>query len=291
MSRILNYLLYGLIWFAGLFPLPVLYRFADFMSFMLNHVVGYRRRVVMTNLRNSFPEKTGDELKEISKRYFRHFSDLVVETIRMVHMGKKEISRRFVYKNRELVESYYDQKKNLIFAGAHYNNWEWTHIFPALFRHDSIVVYMPVENKFFDKKFNAIRTRYGATLVTLQETMRKVLEFKKQEKIYIVGLIADQSPPPESDFWTTFLNQETAFYPGTEKIAVRLDMPVVYLHIEKVRRGYYEATFEKLVEEPKNTKPGEILEKFAKRLEQDIRHKPEYWLWTHKRWKHKRAGF
>ena len=288
MSNLLNYLIYGLIWLMGLLPLWILYRLADFNSFILNHIIRYRRTAILVNLRNSFPEKSEEEIQDLRKKFIRHLSDLIVETIRMLHMGKKEIMRRFVYKNMEVADELYRQKRSFIIASAHYNNWEWSHIFPAISPLGSIVVYMPMQNKFLNEKFNQVRMRYGGTLATLDETFRRIIEFKKQEKIFIVGLIADQSPPPEANFWTTFLNQETAFYPGTEKIAVRLDLPVVYLHINKVKRGYYEAVFEMLVDKPLNTKPGEILSVFAECLEKEIREKPEFWLWSHKRWKHKK---
>lgn len=278
----------GCLWLLALIPLRGLYLLADLIYYFLIYVLKYRKKYVMENLRNSFPEKSENELKDIARRFYRHFCDLVVEILRIAHMKDKELLRRMTFPDIEILHELYDKKKNIIIVTGHYNNWEWLHHYPLISGYRCLVVYMPLANKYFDKWMNNSRSCFGGVLLPFDDTYRMVLDFYRKNELFLVGLIADQAPPPESPWWTTFLHQETAFFLGPEKIAKKLDMTVIYQKINKIRRGYYNVTYEVITDDPKNTKPFEITETFIRLLERDVREKPEYWLWTHRRWKHKR---
>lgn len=285
MSRILYYLLVKPL---SLLPLPVLYRLSDLLYVVLYYIAGFRKKVAWTNLRNSFPDKSPAELKRIMRRYYRHMCDLLAESIRMFSMSKEEAIRRCPLINPELLQAHYDAGKSVILVAGHYNNWELAAMaFDVQAPHTTVGVYTPLTDPFFEKKVQESRGKYGMVLLPKQQTATFFEEQKEALNLYLMG--ADQSPTyAKKVYWMTFLGQETAVAFGTEKYAKQYDYPVVFGHIRKLRRGYYEMWFENVETEPLKAPYGSITEAHTRVLEKDILAAPEYWLWTHKRWKRKR---
>jgi len=281
LSRLGTYFLY----LISLLPFWFLYGVADILFVILYHIVHYRRKVVQENLHNSFPEKTDAERKVIERKYFKYMADLMVETIKSVSISAKDVQRRMVCTNPELMEHYFSQGKSILAAAGHYCNWEMACLdFGFLTNNRRMVVYKPQSNEVFTEFFNRTRSRFGATLIPMRQTLRKLIEYKNE--LTFTVLASDQTPTREdAKYFTTFLNQPTAVFLGVEKLTKVMNCVVIFYKIDLVKRGYYTYTFVPLVEEPKNTKPYEITEIHVKYLESLIREKPEYWLWSHRRWK------
>lgn len=278
-------LISALIYLISLLPLWVLYVISDFFFIILYYLVGYRRKVVYNNLRNSFPEKSIKELKAIEKRYYHYLADLIVESVKSFTISPEEIKKRFVIKNLSAVNSFLKDGKSLIAVSGHYGNWEWGSLAIAqLLKDDVLVVYKPLTNKRFEWMINSVRSKFGAIMVPMKSTLKKLNEYKN--KPYILVLIGDQTPPKEeSKYFTDFLNQDTAVFLGVEKISVKFDIPIVYFNINRIKRGYYECIIKPLVNNPKLTSEFEITKLHTKELEKNINKAPEFWLWSHKRWK------
>ena len=270
-------------------PFWVIYGMADIFYVLLYYVVRYRRKTVHENLINSFPEKSPDEIRKITKKFYHHLSDLGLETIKFNRMTEKQIDDRFKVHNLDIYEEYYKQGKSIILLGMHYNNWEWSGSMQRFIKAQFLVVYNPMrKNKELEKFILQTRERFGAKSVAVNHSVRIALEFNKAERPGALILGADQTPPSYSQFWTTFLNQETAFFAGPMKIAIKTNQPVILHHTRKIGRSRYEVFHYKLIENPSEVKPEEILLAYIKKLEEIIRAEPEYWLWSHRRWKHKR---
>ncbi len=287
MSRVLYYFFIKPLSYL---PLPVLYPFSTLMYFLIYYVVGYRRKVVEENIQNSFPEYAKSDVDRVGKLFYRHFCDLVVESIRMFSMSEKEAVRRIRIRNPELMDQFFDQGKNVVIVGSHYGNWEITSIgFPYQLKHKIASIFSKLKNAYFNRKLTESRSRYGSELI-LKDRLPKYYE---EERPRPVGLafIADQSPnynKTKNLYWTTFLNQETVTAPGAERYARKYDLPVVYVQILKQRRGYYEVELELVTDNPQSLAPGEITDRHLRCLERLIVRNPEYWLWSHRRWKHKK---
>jgi KDO2-lipid IV(A) lauroyltransferase len=281
LSRLGTFFLYLL----SLVPFWLLYLIADVLFFVLYYIVGYRRDVVQENLRNSFPEKSDNERKLIEKKYFIYMADLTMETIKSISISAKAVKVRMKPTNPELIAHYFSQGKSIIAAAGHYGNWEMACLsFGFLTDKRKIVVYKPQSNAVFTEFFNKTRSRFGATMISMRQTLRKMIEYKNE--LTFTVLASDQTPVKEdSNYFINFLNQPTAVFLGIEKLTRVADSVVVFYKVELVKRGYYTFTFVPLVEDPKQTKPFEITEIHVKYLESIIKEKPEYWLWSHRRWK------
>ncbi|HNX67334.1 MAG TPA: lysophospholipid acyltransferase family protein [Bacteroidales bacterium] len=289
MKRILFYIFYAFIYIITLLPLRILYIFSDLMFVLLYYFPSYRRKIVADNLKNSFPEKSEKERKIIARRYYRHMADIIIETIKEMHLSKRQVQKRFRIQNPELYEKYYAQGRDVLAVCSHYNNWEWLSSFVLSSKLKCITAYKPLSNKFFDRMMLDIRSKYGTETAPTSAVLKRIVKYRMQKMPTISAFIADQTPPKgEHVHWTTFLNQDTSFYIGTEKVAVMLDMVVVFIHIKKIKRGFYEAESIVITEHPKDEPPGAITEMHVRMLEKVIREEPEYWLWSHRRWKHKR---
>lgn len=289
MSGIVYYLILPFLYFIALLPFPLFYLFSDVICFILYRVIGYRKKVVYENLKNSFPNKTHQELKFIEKKFYHYLCDLFLETLKTLTISKEDAIKRCNLTDNaiQLLNELYHQKKSCILVLGHYGNWEWAgNTFSLLNKQQLYVIYHPLTNKYFDNLMYQLRTRFGTKLYAMKETMREMI--KNRNEVNATAFIADQTPSPEGAYWTTFLNQDTPVFWGTEKIAQKLNFPVIYVSVKRVKRGFYEIECEYLVKEPKLTKEGEISELHTKRLEKDIIEQPEIWLWSHRRWKHKR---
>lgn len=286
---VLYYILFSFLWVLAWLPLGALYLIADLIYFVAYYVVRYRRKVVRTNIHNSFPEKSEAEKIKIEKAYYLHFADLVVETIKLLHISDDEIRRRMHFSNPEVL---YEtcKKKSVVVLLGHYGNWEWI---PSIFIGVKGIVmgelYRPMKNKHFDRFFLKLRGRFGTVNIPKNDVLRAVVNFNQQKQNFALGFIADQTPSRNNlHYWTNFLNQDTPFLNGAERIARKYKYAVVYFDIQKIKRGYYNCDIIMLTEDASHTAENELTEKYVNLFEQTIVRDPAYWLWSHKRWKHKR---
>ncbi|MCF2504453.1 lysophospholipid acyltransferase family protein [Dyadobacter sp. CY107] len=264
------------------------FRLSDFLRWSIFTLGGYRKNVIRQNLRNSFPDKSDAELSCIAKDFQLHFTDLIVETIKF-RTASPECVRERLQGDISMMNEFYDSKTNIIYLMGHRGNWELANLFSSLcFTHECIVVYRPLQNKASDQWFLDLRTRFGAKLVPM-DTIFKELQ-KPREKPYVVVLANDQSPNPKTAFWTKFLHQDTGVFRGVETIARRYNLTVLYADFCKVadKRGYYHVDISIITQTPKEVPNNAILEKQLRILEKDINLQPHNWLWSHRRWKHKR---
>jgi KDO2-lipid IV(A) lauroyltransferase len=272
----------------SLLPDRLMYACSDVLYFIFYHLTSYRKKVVVGNLKKSFPKKTDEEIKQITKKFYRHFCDVFVEGIKTFTASEKYITDRVQVVNGELLESYYRQNRSVILATGHYANWEWPAL--AFIRHSShhsLGIYKPISNKFFDKKLQQTRSKFGLTLMAIREVAKYFEEHKTLPCSY--GFIFDQSPSnPDKGHWMTFLNQDTVVLTGVERYARQYNFPVIYGKITKEKRGMYRIEYELVTDTPQQTREGEITEAIMRINEKLIVAAPEYYLWTHRRWKHMR---
>ena len=288
MGTIGYYIALPFIYGIALLPFPLLYLFSDLLHLIIYRVIGYRTDVVQTNLRNSFPEKSEAQLKAIMSRFYRWFCDLTLETLKTLTISPATLRQRVTFEGLDLLRDYARREQSIILVLGHFGNWELAGARYSLEKDipQLYVIYHPLHNKHFDQLMIRMRTRLGTKLYTMMETSRAMMRDKPL--LTATAFIADQTPSPERAYWMTFLNQDTPIFFGTEALARKLDYPVVYISITRPRRGHYHMRAETLVENPKDTQEGNITEKHSRRLERDIQDHPDLWLWTHRRWKHKR---
>lgn len=278
---------------VSLLPWRVLFWLSRGMAFLLYHVIGYRKKVVLQNLRHAFPTKTEAEIRAICRDFFLHFSDTSFETIKLLSVSKKSICRHYALSpaGLALVDGYYQRGESFICIFGHFGNWEWSG--PA-FRHGlrsrSAFAYRPLKNKVFNWLMLRIRSRFAHAMMPLSKVARMLIGMQKQGSPLVIGLIADQSPNPRQAYWMNFMNQDTAVNNGPEKLARRKNLPVVYFSIRKERRGFYRMEFEEIADQPAQLPEEEVTRRFMALLERDIRSAPAHYLWSHRRWKHRRAS-
>ncbi len=287
MAALGYYLALPFIYGIALLPFPLLYLFSDVLYLLIYKLIGYRVAVVRENLRKSFPEKSTAELRSIERTFFRWFCDLVVETLKTLTITPAQVKQRVTVEGEDVLKRYFDAGRSVILVMGHWGNWELGGArFSQLGLHQLYVIYHPLQNKWFDGLVYHMRTRLGNKLYAMRDTTKDMLRDRGQ--LTATAFIADQTPPPERAFWTSFLNQDTPVFFGTEKIARKLDYPVLYVGIERQRRGHYAMRVEELVPAPARTAEGDITLAHTRKLEEDIRRLPAFWLWTHRRWKHER---
>lgn len=274
----------------SLLPYSVLYFISDGLYYLFFYVIQYRKKVVIANLTHSFPAKTKAEILDLSKKFYRHFMDLVVESIKCFSITESQIKERFKTKSAAEINHYFDEGRSIIVVGGHYNNWEmYAMMMDRDIKHKTYALYAPLTNQFFDKKMRTSRGKFGLNMVSIKladEFLKKGLSIPSA---YVFG--SDQSPSnPNKCYWTTFLNQDTGVHFGVEKYAKEFNMPVFFGSIQKITRGHYEVIYTLITDKPKECAYGEITEKHVRMLEIDIVALPQYWLWTHRRWKHKKPS-
>lgn len=270
-------------------PFFILYGIADFAYFLIYRVIGYRKKVVFENLRNSFPEKSEVEIKHIAKDFYRHIADLFTEFLKGYSISNDEILNRVKIVNPEVVTDYTNKNTSVIIVTGHIGNWEWLLHPLNLMEIPMDIVYQKLSSPFFDKLTLFIRSRFSKTpLIEKNETIRKTVERKDITRALVMG--SDQSPQNmNSAYWTTFLNQESGFFTGTERIARKNNYPVIFSEMRRIKRGYYEIEFTEIAKpDYKDLPSGEITERFVGILEKSIQKYPADYLWSHRRWKHKR---
>lgn len=273
----------------SILPYFLLYRISDLL-FLIFYGFGYRKKVIYGNIKRSFPEKSDAAHRRIARSFYRHFADLIVESLKVFTISEKEVDQRMKFSNPELVNKYFDQGKSVILAGGHFNNWELFAVaIDKAVKHRSIAIYKPLSNVFFDEKMRATRSKYGLEMIAIKD-VKPVFERNRNElTLTIFG--TDQSPGNvKKAHWMNFLNQDTAVLFGTEKFAIEYNYPVVFGCIHKRSRGHYEVEFRELIQDPSATVHGQITEAHTRMLEQDIIKHPEFWLWSHRRWKRSRPS-
>ncbi|MEH3112106.1 lysophospholipid acyltransferase family protein [Pedobacter terrae] len=271
----------------SLLPLFVLYRLADTFYVIIFYVFGYRRKVVKENLLNAFPEKTVTEIYAIEKQFYKFLASLFIEVIKMKSISKRELNKRVKFKNADLVEAYLKNKESVLFCSSHYGNYEWVCMAIGLnFSGAHFPIYKPLSSEAFDNWFLKMRSKFGNQMVSMRQTLRAIQANKHQPTVFTFG--SDQAPSKdESNYWTTFLNQQSSIQLGVEKIARKTNRPVFYLKINYLKRGYYEVDCVPICLKPSETAEFEITNMHTLFLEDIIREAPAYWLWSHRRWKYK----
>lgn len=282
------HIIYGLLKLHALLPLRVLYVFADILYILTYHIVRYRRKLVRKNLTNSFPEKTEEEIIEVEKQFYHHFCDYFFETIKLLHISDDEMRKRMEFHgHEELAEIMKDNKSCALYMG-HYGNWEWVTSIGLHLPKEMVKaqIYQRISSKSFDEIFKKIRTRFNSLNIERKETMRRIIKLRNEKKQVIIGFISDQRPPRYYDqYWTTFVNQDSLFLTGTERIARQAKYAVAYLDIEKTKRGHYKGIFSIISPDASQEPEFAITEIYVRKLEQTILRNPAYYLWTHNRWK------
>ena len=276
---------YIIVYPLSLLPLWILYRFSDLMYLLFISVIPYRSKVVTANLKRSFPEKSGVEIKKIRRLFYRHFCDMLIEGVKNLSISQSELKKRLVVSNPEIMNDLFKADKSVLLLGGHYGNWEWLITSQnTLFPHQAYGIGKKLTSKFWDKKVNEQRERFGMRVIN-NKNYKEVLDANKDERKAIL-VLTDQSPGSSiRSFWTNFLNQETAVLFGAEMLAHELDYAPVYFRMQKVKRGYYKIDLELITDAPRTMSWGKITEAHVSRLEEQIKLHPELWLWSHKRWK------
>lgn len=286
------YIIYPIFWLLSLLPLRLLYLISDFLYLLIYYLVRYRRKVVRQNLLNSFPDYNSKEITAIEKKFYRFFCDLIVEIVYNVSASPKKMKKRVHVENPEVLTQHHTDKQSIMVMSGHYGNWEWATSVGLHFPKGYIAfpVYKELSNKHFDRFMIKLRSRFGAECVEKDQLLRKIYSNQKEDINGVFAMIADQTPRwANIRHWVRFLNQDTSVFIGTERIAKKYNFPVYYMDIQRFKRGYYNIKFVLISEKPQEMAAYEITDTFMKMLEKSIIAKPQFWLWSHRRWKHQRS--
>jgi KDO2-lipid IV(A) lauroyltransferase len=287
MQRLVYLLSYPFLWIVSILPFSLFYAFSDFTFFLVYHVVGYRKKVVWSNLLLTFPEKDPDELRQIRVRFYRHMCDMFLEMVKTMNMDKADIKKHYHISNIELLREL-EKTKSVLIVCAHYANWEWNVSINNYVSSKGYAIYQKVSNKYFDGLIKRMRSKWNTTPITQQETVRTVMRNEKEGIRGIYGIVSDQSPMAHrAQYWGKFMGVTVPIYNGPEVLARKLDLAVVFARVTKVKRGYYSLEMVPITMSGSATAEGEITEKFLRLTEDLIRQEPAYYLWTHRRWKHR----
>ncbi len=289
MKKILYFLADAFFLILAKLPKSLLYLISDFLYIIIFYLVRYRKKTTLKNLKNSFPDKTKKEMRQIIKKFYHHLCDITIENAALIKMSKKKIASYAQFMNPEILTEYYNNNRNIIMVFGHYANWEFLSLLPLYTKYPFLPVYKTVNNNYINDRFYKMRSLFGSIPVKMENTLKLTLKYHKSNQAMILGLVADQRPRRKNiQYWTNFLNQETPVFTGAEKIGKRIDAAIIFIDISKEKRGLYKIEFSTLCENSTKTKEFEITELFIRKLENQIRKNPEYWLWSHNRWKHKR---
>ncbi|MFN3754702.1 lysophospholipid acyltransferase family protein [Flavobacterium sp.] len=289
MQFVVFVLLYPFLWLISILPFRILYLVSDGVYILVYYVIGYRRKVVRQNIALALPHLSPKEQLSVEKKSYHHMCDMFLEMTKTMTISEKEMNKRFVFTNLELYKDLEKKQKSIALLCAHYASYEWVVSMNKHITFEGFAIYKKVSNKYFDKLVRDIRSKFKATLITTKETIPVVEKNYKKKHLGIYGFASDQSPQvTKTHHWGTFMGIETPVHTGAEMLAKRYDMNVIFLRTKKIKRGYYEATFELMFDNPKEVPNYQISDEFLRRVEKQIYEAPEYYLWTHKRWKHKR---
>ena len=279
---------YPFIWLLSRLPMRILYLKSSFFYLVIYYIVGYRKKIVLENLKLSFPEKTNKDLKRIQKKFYKHFVDLFIESIKAFSISEKEIRKRYTYKNPELVNKYAAEGRSIAMMGAHLANWEWSINMPLFLEINGFGAYTKLQNKYFEKKVRKSRQNFGFKGYKTSDLIKGMQQnfTNKKQGLYI--LLSDQSPrPKKAYYWRDFLGIKVPVHTGAEMLSKRFDMVVINYVAKKVKRGYYEIEFQLITDNPKTFEDYKITDLYTALTEKNIKQQPELYLWTHKRFKHR----
>lgn len=280
-------LVYPFLWLISILPFKLLYFFSDGLYVLLYHIIGYRKKVVTNNLRLVFPEKTELEIKKIQKKFYRHLSDMFLEMVKTMTISRNQLKKRFIIKNPEELERLESLDKSILLMYGHYASWEWSVEIENYINYKGLGVYKRLANRYFDKLVRDIRSKFGTSLISTKEIVGLINNFENNGNRTITAFLSDQSPRLKKDvYWGKFMGIEVPCFTGAERLAKNLNLTIAYLKVTKVKRGFYEADFMTLAENPKDYKDYLITDMFLREVEKQIYEAPEYYFWTHKRWKH-----
>jgi KDO2-lipid IV(A) lauroyltransferase len=289
MSTVIYYLMLPFLYLVSYLPFQLMYVISDLFYLLIYRMIGYRKSVVTENLQNSFPEKSADEINSIRDGFYHYLCDLSLETLKTLSVSPPELKKHFTSGDLSVLDHYYKQNQSVIIVMGHLGSWELGgQYFTQLPLHQLYVIYHPLANQRFDSLLYKMRTRLGVRLYPMKGAFRGMIKNRKEASA--TAFIADQTPTTGNGHWMKFMNQDTSIFKGTEVIARKLDYPVIYLSVIRQKRGQYRLESELLVEHPQELAENELTEMHTRRLEQDIINYPETWLWSHRRWKHKKSA-
>ncbi|MBE9490405.1 MAG: lysophospholipid acyltransferase family protein [Bacteroidetes bacterium] len=281
-------LIYPFLWLISILPFRLLYALSDIIYVFIYRIIGYRKKTVKENLRLVFPNKSKEEINRITKAFYHHLCDMILESIKSMTISEAEMKKRFVFANFEEIHKITNQNKSIILMCAHYGSWEWIFILQKYTQVKGYAIYKRLANKYFDRLVKRIRAKYNTYLITTKETITELTKSKKAGEVSISGFASDQSPKVNKAFhWKEFMGIKVPVHTGAEMIAKKLDMAVVMFKVKRLKRGFYETSFETITLNPNKHSDYEITDIFLELVEKQIYEAPEYYLWTHKRWKHR----
>lgn len=290
MAFLLFVIVYPFVWLLSRLPMRILYILSNFLFLLVFYVFGYRKKVVYENIGLTFPDMGKADKKRLMKKFFKHFLDLMVESIKAFTISTKEIQKRYVFKNPEVINTFASQGKSIALVGAHLANWEWSISLPLVVDINCYGAYTRLGNKYFDKVMLKSRQQFGFIGYPTTNTIKNIQKNFSNGIQGLYLLLSDQSPQlPKTFFWHEFLGIKVPIHTGAESLAKRFDMVVINYHITKVKRGYFEVEFELVTDNPQSFEDYKITEKYLKITERNIKLQPEYYLWSHRRFKHKDA--
>ncbi|MFH7018820.1 lysophospholipid acyltransferase family protein [Flavobacterium sp. FlaQc-47] len=288
MQFLVYILAYPLLWLISILPFRLFYWLSDFICFIIYRIIGYRKKVVRENLALTLPHLSKSELKEIEKKFYHHMCDMFLETIKTMSISPEEMEKRFRVTNIELVNEYAKRGKSVILVASHYASYEWLLTINPKIDFKGIAVYKRVANRYFDKLVRKIRSKYDTELVETRKAIPTMAQNQRDGILSMYGLASDQSPKLDRIFHSMkFMGVEVPVHTGAEMLAKKYDLSVIFVKVKKVARGYYEATFVAIADNPKDYQNFDITEKYLREVEKQIYEAPEFYLWTHKRWKHR----
>ncbi|MDF0707435.1 lysophospholipid acyltransferase family protein [Muricauda sp. 334s03] len=280
-------LVYPWLWLISKVPFKIIYFISDGIYLLMYYAIGYRKSVVRNNLALVFPEKSEEQRLYIEKKFYRHMCDMFLEMIKTIGISNKQLQKRFTFSHLEVLHRLEAKNKSVMLIFPHYASWEWV---IALDRHiasKGYAIYQKVGNKYFDRLVRNIRQKFGTTLISTKDTWGIVAQNKRDGKLGMYGILSDQSPMVKKALlWTPFMGITVPAHTGAETLCKKFELPAVYLKVNKVKRGHYHGTFKLITEHPKEMDKFELTKSFLKMVEESIKEAPEYYLWTHKRWKH-----
>ena len=287
MQRAVYLIAYPFIYLIASIPFNILYVFSDFLRLIIYNLLGYRKKIVRSNLRKAFPHKSEDDLKWIEKRFYKHFCDITLEAFKSLTISSEEMQKRMVFKNLDVLTQFEKGNRSVIIMCGHYASWEWMLSIGYHTVSQGYGIYTPIMNKYLNKLIIKIRKKHRGNLISRYSAIQQIKNLHDEGNIAVYGFVSDQSPRPKpKSYWRPFLGVKVPVFVGAEMVAREHDFGVVYAKINRVNRGYYEASFELISDQPKKTKLNRITDTFTEWLEQDINSDPTQYLWTHKRFKH-----
>ncbi len=279
---------YPLLWLVSRLPFRLLYGLSNMVYQLVYHVFGYRKKVVRQNLQLVFPNKSKKEIITVEKAFYRHMCDMFLEMVKTLGISNEQLQKRFTFTNLEVLHGLENKNKSIMLLFPHYGSWEWVIALDAHIKSKGYAIYQKINNKYFDKLIRDIREKFGTTLISTKETKEIVAKNRREGRLSMYGILSDQSPMvSKAQYWAPFMDIVVPVHVGAEGLCKNLELPAVYLKVRKLKRGYYEGSFKVLAENPKEFENYQITDAFLREVEKSIWEAPQYYFWTHKRWKHR----